>query len=57
MCAPSDLQQRIDPSDFNRFELDSAVIHIQRRLLSEGVIEFSIPEKGGFSIAVRRGAG
>jgi hypothetical protein len=57
MCAPSDLKQRIDPSDFERFELGTGTLYIQRELLSEGVIEFSIPEKGGFSITVKRGAG
>ena len=57
MCAPSDLKQRVDPSDFERFELGACTLYIQSELLSEGVIEFSIPEKGGFSIIVKRRAG
>jgi hypothetical protein len=57
MCGPSDLKQRVDPSGFERFELGGAVLYVQRELLSEGVIEFSIPGEGTFSIAVKRRAG
>ncbi len=57
MCGPSDLKQRVDPSDFERFEIGEAVLYVQRELLSEGVIEFSIPGEGAFSIAVNRESG
>jgi len=54
MCAPHELKQRVDPSDFERFDRDRTTIHIQRELLSEGVIGFTIPGEGEFSIAVKR---
>jgi len=57
MCAPHELKQRVDPSDFERFELGGSVFYIQKELLSEGVIEFTIPGEGGFSIAVKRSSG
>ncbi len=57
MCGPSDLKQRVDPSDFERFELGGAVLYVQRELLSEGIIEFSIPGEGEFSITVKRKPG
>jgi len=56
MCAPSDLKQRVDHSDFERFEIGGALIHVQRALLSDGIIEFSIPGEGTFSIRVERRA-
>lgn len=57
MCGPSDLKQRIDPSGFERFELGEVVLYVQGELLSEGIIEFSIPGEGTFSITVNRGSG
>jgi hypothetical protein len=57
MCEPKELKQRIDPSDFERFELGETTLYIQTELLSAGVIEFTIPGEGQFSIAMKRGAG
>jgi hypothetical protein len=57
MCEPKELKQRIDPSDFERFELGETTLYIQTELLSAVVIEFTIPGEGQFSIAMKRGAG
>ena len=57
MSGPHDLKQRVDPSNFERFEVAGSVLHIQKELLSEGIIEFTIPGEGGFSIAVKRVTG
>lgn len=57
MCAPHELKQRVDPSDFERFELGESVFFIQKELLSDGIIEFAIPGEGEFSIGVKSGNG
>ena len=55
MCQPHELKQRIDPSEFERYELEEALLHVQKELLTEGILEFTIPGKGKFSLSVRRG--
>ena len=56
MCEPKELKQRVDEGNFEMFRLAGSRIYIQKDLLSPGLIEFTIPGEGAFSLELVRAA-
>jgi hypothetical protein len=54
MSEPWNLKQRVDPESFDKFPHKGLDIYIEKSLLSEGEIDFSIPGEGEFAISVMR---
>ncbi len=51
MCAPEDMVERIDPAVFERFETGGIVIFVERNLLSEEPVRFTVRSAGDFTLA------
>jgi hypothetical protein len=52
MSEPENLKQRVDPGNFQKFLYRGLDIYIQKDMLSDGEIDFTIPDEGGFTITV-----
>lgn len=52
MCAPETMTERIDAANFERFDTGGIVIYVEKALLSEKSINFTVVSAGDFSLSL-----